>query len=109
MKKGTKVRMTSEFKLALRDKCGIAGQHLGPFENNDAAPGEDMGACYGCSSEHVDEFGECVGIVIGLVDYNNVSKRHRDYDPTKIGPEVDVRWSPSDLRYAYHPHSLEIV
>lgn len=42
--------------------------------------------------EHVKEFGECIGIVEGYVDYGN-SK----------GPEVDVRWFPMSLRYAYDP------
>lgn len=42
--------------------------------------------------EHVDEFGECIGVVEGLVDWGE----HK-------GPEVDVRWFPSELRYAYNP------
>ena len=36
----------------------------------------------GCS-EHVEEFGQCVGQVEGPVDYGKVK-----------GPEVDVRWEP---------------
>lgn len=48
--------------------------------------------------QHVEEFGNCVGIVEGPVDYNGVQ-----------GPEVDVRWEPSKLRYGYHPDSLVIV
>lgn len=51
----------------------------------------------GCA-EHVDEFGGCVGAVEGLTEYGLVS-----------GPEVDVRWQPSGLRYAYHPDDLEVV
>lgn len=47
------------------------------------------------SSEHVAEFGACVGQVEGLVDYGSAK-----------GPEVDVRWEPSGLRYAYHPDDL---
>ena len=61
------------------------------------------------SKDHVDEFGDCVGVVIGQTDYNNVSSNHRDYDVNKIGPEFDVRWSPTNLRYGYHPDNLEIV
>lgn len=49
-------------------------------------------------NDHVEEFGECVGVVEGLVDWNG----HK-------GPEVDVRWQPSNLRYAYHPDSLIAV
>lgn len=49
----------------------------------------------GCG-DHVDEFGECTGNVEGLVDYGNRVK----------GPEVDVRWQPSNLRYAYDPSDL---
>lgn len=44
---------------------------------------------------HVEEFGACTGVVIGLTDYGSSS-----------GPEVDVRWKPSNLRYAYHPDEL---
>lgn len=65
---GSRIRMSEEFKLALR--------------NNNC-------------SEHVEEFGDCLGVVIGLTDYG-----------THQGPEVDVRWQPSGLRYAYHPKFL---
>jgi hypothetical protein len=51
------------------------------------------------SGAHVNEFGSCVGIVEGPTNWN--SDEH--------GPEVDVRWEPSGLRYAYHPDELEIV
>lgn len=50
------------------------------------------------SVEHVEEFGDCIGIVEGPVDWG-----------TCQGPEVDVRWYPSRLRYAYHPDNLEVV
>ena len=46
-------------------------------------------------AEHVEEFGECVGVVEGLVNYG-----------TEQGPDVDVRWQPSNLRYGYHPEEL---
>lgn len=51
------------------------------------------------SSAHVKEFGKCIGIVDGLMDFGNGI----------LGPEVDVRWQPSKLRYGYHPDDLEIV
>lgn len=93
MKKGTRVRMSEELKRALRGKCGEAGRHLGPF---DPGEGDDPGGdCWGCSSPHVEEFGDCVGIVEGLVDFG-----------TSKGPEVNVRWLPSKLRYGYHPDQL---
>lgn len=72
MKPGTKVRMSEALKKVLRGNQ---------------------------SSEHVEEFGECIGVVEGLVDYGNGN----------YGPEVDVRWSPSKLRYAYDTKWLELV
>jgi len=47
------------------------------------------------SKEHVDEFGECVGVVEGPTDFGS-----------QKGPELDVRWQPSGLRYCYHPSML---
>lgn len=70
MKIGTMVRMTPNLKRAMR------------------ANG---------SGEHVDEFGHCIGVVIGPMF------------PDTDWPEVDVRWQPSNLRYGYHPNELEIV
>lgn len=59
------------------------------------------------SRAHIKEFGRCVGIVQGPTDYNNVQPGHPDYDESKVGPELDVRWLPSGLRYAYPPDALE--
>ena len=53
--------------------------------------------------EHVDEFGDCIGIVEGFVNYNNDGEN----DPEKIGPELNVRWQPSNLRYGYDVENLE--
>lgn len=105
MTAGTKVRMSEALKKAFRGKCGEAGKHLGPFDSEDGAEGPDA-SCYGCSTAHVDEFGDCVGVVIGFTDYNNKGDVR---DENKVGPEVDVRWAPSNLRYAYHPDYLETV
>jgi len=44
------------------------------------------------SEEHVDEFGECEGIV----------EENSTGDPLW----VDVRWHPSELRYGYHIDNL---
>lgn len=49
-------------------------------------------------ADHEREFGDCVGVVIGPTAYPGMS-----------GPEVDVRWQPSGLRYAYDPADLEAV
>jgi hypothetical protein len=61
------------------------------------------------SGVHVDEFGGCVGIVVGPLDYNNCKPGEPGYDLAKVGPEIDVRWQPSNLRYGYHPSDLERV
>lgn len=50
------------------------------------------------SHAHVKEFGRCYGYVEGLVDYGN-----------QQGPELNVRWMPSKLRYAYAPEHLQTV
>lgn len=47
------------------------------------------------SCQHVEEFGKCIGVVIGPANLGG-----------KPGPEVDVKWRPSNLRYAYHPDNL---
>lgn len=62
----------------------------------------------GCRA-HVTEFGDCIGIVEGLTDYNNCKPGEPGYDIRKVGPEVDVRWQPSGLRYSYRPDLLKIV
>ena len=55
----------------------------------------------GCG-EHVNEFGYCVGVVEDFVNLNN----NGENDINKIGPEFNVRWMPSNLRYAYLPEHL---
>lgn len=101
MKSGARVRMSEALKAKLRGKCGLAGKHLGPFDPDDAS-------CDGCSSAHVEEFGDAVGVVYGPADYNNCDPEDPQYDATKIGPEVTVVW-PENLRYHYHPDDLEEV
>lgn len=75
IKTGDKVKMSDNFKKVL-------------IEN-------------GCK-EHIDEFGDCIGIVCDLVNYNNDNEN----DINKIGPEFNVRWQPSNLRYGYLPENL---
>lgn len=55
----------------------------------------------GCK-DHVDEFGDCIGIVEDLVDFNN----YNENDISKIVPEFNVRWYPSKLRYGYLKENL---
>jgi hypothetical protein len=50
------------------------------------------------SDAHIIEFGSCVGVVIGPTDYG-----------TCVGPEIDVRWLPSGLRYSYSSEDLERI
>ena len=50
------------------------------------------------SREHVAEFGGCSGIVVGPAYFGN----------GVYGPEVDVYWIPSLLRYAYDPSELRV-
>lgn len=75
IKTGDKVKMSEDFKKAL-------------IKN-------------GCK-EHIDEFGNCIGIVEDYVNYNNDGENNSD----KIGPEFNVRWIPSKLRYGYSPDDL---
>ena len=92
---GDKVRMTEEFKNILRGKCK-KDDHIGNPNDEFGNPSDRSGKyCFYCSLGHVEEFGECVGTVESLVDYNS--------------PEFNVRWKPKKLRYAYHPNTLELV
>lgn len=94
MKRGTRVRMSEGLKRAFRGKCGQAGRHLGPF-SGDGHPNEPRGDCWGCSTQHVEEFGGCVGIVGGPY-----------FTKVANAKEVEVRWQPSGLRYGYDPAGL---
>jgi hypothetical protein len=51
------------------------------------------------SRAHIIEFRNCTGVVEDYVDWGS----------GHVGPEVNVRWHPSTLRYAYHPKDLEVV
>ncbi len=95
VKKGALVRLTEAAKTRLRGKCGSAGRHLGPFDPDDGY------ACWGCGTAHVDEFGDCVGVVLGPMDLGDGERKDDTF--------VDVRWQPSGLRYAYDSADLVIV
>jgi hypothetical protein len=49
----------------------------------------------GESKDHINEFKDCFGRVEGPCY------------PNGEGPELDVRWIPSGLKYGYHPENLE--
>lgn len=100
-KPGDVVEMTNKCKLDLCKACGLKGKHKGPFI--------DDGECIGCSRSHVEEFGDCIGRVVGPIDFNTCSEDYPDYDKNKIGPELDVKWSPYNLKYGYHPKYLKLV
>ena len=74
LKRGDLVRMTHQFKSLMK-----SGQSF--------------------SKLHIKEFGRCVGMVLGPVDWANGT----------FGPEIDVRWKPSGLRYMYSIESLQVV
>ena len=57
------------------------------------------------SAAHVNEFGSCIGVVEGLTNFGP----YKGQGPDQLGPEVDVRWEASNLRYGYHPDDLEVV
>lgn len=85
IKSGDKVRMTEEYK-----RMGLIHSPL-----------------------HIKEFGDCVGIVEDLVNYNSCDQ---PFELDKLGPEWNVRWQIRNgsllsykFRYAYHPDNLEIV
>lgn len=46
--------------------------------------------------EHIREFGNCIGIIVGYPFPNDTSC-------------VDVRWQPSNLRYCYLLDELEVI
>lgn len=95
MKPGTRVRMSKALKLEMRGKCAGPGRHVGHGPSWVSDPEMPDDGCAACSWQHVEEFGDCVGVVEG---------------PTHPGcPEVDVRWKPSNLCYGYLPSKLEVV
>jgi len=63
------------------------------------------------SPDHIEEFGNSIGVIEGLVDYNNVGPNHPNYNPDLLGPELNVRWKTENggLRYGYDPAELELV
>lgn len=80
--------MTEEFKKLM--SCPAETGHKGWFD--------EYGECMGCSQAHIEEFGNCVGTVMELTDYNG-----------QTFEEYDVRWQPSNLRYSYFPKHLKKV
>lgn len=77
--RGEKVRLTAAAKARMKGTPGLA--------------------------RNAAEFGDCVGIIDGLIVY----KEGNVLEAKVEGPEYDVRWQPSGLRYAYAPEDLELV
>lgn len=88
LKPGTRVRMSEGLKVKMRGECGKSGKHTGPWFDD---------TCFGCSSAHVDEFKDCVGVVEDpmFAEYPQL--------------ELNVRWEPSKLRYGYLAEDLIVV
>lgn len=87
VKKGDRVRMSEELKAMLMGGC-TPKKYKGPID-------AEFG-CINCSEEHLKEFEDYIGMVGELVECSLSQK----------GPEVNVRWEPSGLRYAYLPEHL---
>ena len=51
---------------------------------------------FGGSDDHVEEFGECTGVIDSDVEGRGT-----------VSPVIDVRWEPSGLRFGYDPRLLE--
>lgn len=89
IKVSTKVKMSESLKVKFIGPCGIEHQKWD----------EEGEFCLACSREHIEEFGDCVGIVDSVLDYN--------------GEVCDgwwnVRWEPSNLCYAYEETDLELI
>jgi hypothetical protein len=92
--RGTKVRMTRKFRKQMR---------WSGWKYHGVPSGR----------RHIREFGRCIGIVEGWMDYNSVPPGHPMYSLEKVGPEVNVRWWPRGslrgLRYMYNVEDLEVV
>ncbi len=95
---GSVVKMSENLKRKFRGKCGEAGEHLGPFDPGGGTLEDPGGDCWGCSTQHVDEFGDCVGIVGESYFPNDPDDKH-----------LEVKWQPSGLRYGYDPADLVLV
>lgn len=81
-KVGDEVKMSEDYKLKLKVK----------------------------SPDHVQEFGDSVGVVEGLTDFNNVPPEDPRYNPDLVGPELEVRWIipgyEHGIRFMYNPEDL---
>lgn len=106
---GDKVQINDLCITEMCGKCGLEGEHKGPFPD-DGLPYDSNEFCFGCSRDQVLEFRNSTGIVEGITEFNNVPKNHPDYDPSINDPDLlDVRWMPENLRYAYYRKYLNKV
>jgi hypothetical protein len=85
LKRGDLVRMTHQFKSLMSVGQWVDGEDGRHWRPNSRA--------------HIKEFGRKIGVVLGLVDWGNGN----------IGPEYDVRWKHTKLKYAYAQEDLQIV
>ena len=98
MMPGTLVRMSEALKKQMCGDCTLE-KHVRPEGKGltDADYDDPNYTCIFCSVDHVEEFGECIGIVEDPVW------------PDHPELETFVRWLPSMLRYTYMPEDLEII
>jgi len=98
VKRGTRVRMSEQLKKRMRGNC-TPTKHVRLHDRGLTSTDYDDPnyVCIFCSNDHVEEFGECVGIVEDPVF------------PQYPHLEVNVRWQPSNLRYGYLPEDLDVV
>lgn len=92
-KPGQVVRLTQRFIQHMRGECGKAGYHLGPFIDE-----EHKEDCFGCSSDHVDEFEKSLGIV--------GKGHHNEWYGEDL---IEVEWVPHILHYAYGHEDVELM
>lgn len=90
LKRGDLVRMTHTFKSMMNAQILKATDGTQLARKNPKKP-----------HPLIKECGRCVGVVEGLVDWGDGRGR--------VGPEYDVRWKPSGLRYMYDAKDLQIV
>lgn len=57
----------------------------------------------GGSDDHLHEFGDCIGRIESFLDLNSSGEKNI----SNIGPEVEVRWYPSNFHHAYDPSDLD--
>jgi len=83
IKVGDYVKMTKKFKRLMTNPCLDRGHHFEFSSEED---------CISCSIGHVEEFGNSIGKVLSIDEYN----------------DAKVVWLPTNLKYHYSLDHLEI-